>query len=416
VTTTSSPQPPIGKPLADQTWKQGKAVNYGVPAGAFLDPQHETLTYSATLGDGSDLPSWLKFNAKTRSFTGIPPAGDDFAVTVTATDTDGQSTSETFNITMIDAPVVASGTAVLPQVWTSGMTINITLPDGTFSDPQGQALTYSAKLSSGALLPSWLHVDKTSGELTGTVPATVTNMTIVEYATDTSGLSASTSFTVAGVRPPIVSQHQGNQTLPQGKTLHMSLANEFVDPQHQALTYTVTQQDGSALPSWLVFDTTKDALSGVAPGISSKIAILVTAANNTGLIAVDKFTITTVAAPVLNDQTAAQTFLVGASNSFSLASDTFTDPNGQHLSYTASLANGAALPTWLHFNPVTETFSGTPKVGNLTLGAIEALPAQQWASLDPKPISLMVTAHDSGGMTAHETFTLNFTNVPLVGV
>lgn len=416
MTTTSSPQPPIGKTLTDQTWKQGKAVNYVVPAGTFLDPQHEVLTYSATLDDGSDLPSWLTFNAKTRAFTGIPSAGDDFAVTVTATDTDGLSVSETFNVAMIDAPVVASGTAVLPQVWIPGLTVDITLPDGTFTDPQGQTLTYSAKLSSGAPLPSWLHVDKTTGELTGTVAANISSMVIVEVATDTSGLSASTSFSVAGVRAPIVSHHQVNQTVLQGKSVHLSLATEFADPQHQALTYTVTQQDGSALPSWLSFDATKDLLSGVVPGVSGKIAILVTAANNTGLTTTDKFTITTVAAPVLNDQTADHTILAGAANSFSLASDTFVDPNGQHLTYTATLANGSPLPSWLHFSPLTETFSGTPKVGNLTLGAIEALSAQQWASLGPKPLSIMVTAHDASGLTAHETFAVNFTNVPLVGV
>ena len=416
MTNSANPQPPNSRSLADQTWKQGKAVSYVVPAGSFTDPQRETLTYTATLDDGSRLPLWLKFNAKTHVFTGTPPAGDGFAVTVTATNTDGLSASQTFNVALIDAPVVQSAGAVSPQIWLPGQSIDISLPDGTFSDPQGQNLTYSAHLSTGGALPTWLHIDKTSGELTGTVSPNVSSMKIVEVATDTSGLSASFTFGVTGIRAPLVSRHEVNQTAVQGKTLHLSLSGEFADPQHQTLTYAVTQSDGSALPSWLSFNATTDVLSGVAPATAGKIGILVTATDPVGLTATDKFTITTIAAPTLNDQTANQTFLAGKSNSFTLASDTFVDPNGQHMTYSASLSSGAGLPTWLHFNSATETFSGTPKVGNLSLAAIEALTPADWAKDAPAPLTIQVTAHDSSGLTAHESFTLSFTNVPLVGV
>ena len=416
MTTSANPQPPNSRSLADQTWKQGKAVNYVVPAGSFIDPQHETLTYTATRDNGSPLPLWLKFNAKTHVFTGTPPAGDGFGVMVTATNSDGLSASQTFGVTLIDSPVVQSAGAVPPQIWLPGQSIDIALPDGTFTDPQGENLIYSARLSTGGALPPWLHVDKTSGEITGTVSPYVTSMKIVETATDTSGLSASFTFGVTGIRAPLVTRHETNQTITQGKTLHLSLSGEFTDPQHQTLSYTVTQSDGSALPSWMSFNASTDVLSGVAPATAGKIGIVVSATDPVGLTVTDKFTVTTVAAPVLNDQTANQTFLAGKNNSFSLASDTFVDPNGQHLTYSASQGNGAALPTWLHFNSATETISGTPKVGNLTLAAIEALAPADWAKIAPKPLTVEVTAHDSSGLTAHETFTLSFTNVPLVGV
>jgi len=413
VTSSSSPQSPIGKNLTDQTWKQGKAVNYALGT-AFVDPNHETLTYTATLDDGSALPSWLHFNAKTHVFTGTPPAGDNFTVQVTATDTDGMSASESFNVTLIDAPTATAG-AIPAQTFVQGQSVDIMLPDGTFNDPQGETLTYSARTSRGAL-PSWLHIDKSSGELTGTVPASVVDMTIVEVATDSSGLSASISFSVTAIRGPVLSHHETNQLVLQGKNLHLSLASEFTSPQHQTLTYTVTQSDGSALPAWLSFSSNGDILSGTGPSSPGQTAILVTVTDPNGLSSTDHFTITNVAAPLLTDQTADQTMLAGGKNSFSLASDTFTDPNGQHLTYTATLASGAALPSWLHFSSATETFTGTPKIGNLSLAAIEALSPQQFAAEAPKALAIEVTAHDASGLTAHETFTLSFTNVPLVGV
>lgn len=39
---------------------------------------------------------------------------------------------------------------------------------------------------------------------------------------------------------------------------------------------------------------------------------------------------------------------------------TFTDPDGDALSYSARLGSGAPLPAWLQFTPASMTFSGTP--------------------------------------------------------
>lgn len=415
--TPAAPQAPIVKNPADLTWKQGKAVNYILPTTTFTDPQHEAMTYVAMLADGSDLPSWLTFNPKTRAFTGVPAAGDDFSIVVFATDADGLASFATINVNMIDAPVLQAGaTPVSAQTWIQGQAVDITLPDGTFTDPQGQALTYTIRLASGGAIPSWLHVNKTTGELTGTVPATISNMTIVEVATDTSGLAASFTFSVTGVRAPVLTHHVANQTVMQGKAFSLSLASEFLDTLHQKLTYAVTQSDGSSLPDWLSFNATTDVLSGTVSASAAKLGILVTATNTSGISATDKFTLTTIAAPVLNHQASDQTVVSGANNSFKLPSDSFLDPNGQHLTYSAIQGNGAPLPYWLHFNPTTLTFSGTPGVGNLSPAAIAGLSAAEWAKIGPAPITIEVIAHDTSGLMAHESFSIHFTNVPLVGV
>jgi uncharacterized delta-60 repeat protein len=74
--------------------------------------------------------------------------------------------------------------------------------------------------------------------------------------------------------------------------------------------------------------------------------------------------------------------------SFSIPAKTFTDPDGDALTYTATLDGGAALPAWLTFNPVTRVFSGTP------------------SNLDAGALAVRVTATDPGGLSASDPFTL----------
>ncbi|MDA9544738.1 hypothetical protein ACM43_09230, partial [Bradyrhizobium sp. CCBAU 45321] len=65
-------------------------------------------------------------------------------------------------------------------------------------------------------------------------------------------------------------------------------------------------------------------------------------------------------APVLAAQTGNQTATVGTSFSLTLPAGTFTDvDSGDSLAYTATAADGTALPAWLTFNASTRTFSGT---------------------------------------------------------
>jgi hypothetical protein len=83
------------------------------------------------------------------------------------------------------------------QTWTEGQSISLPLPANTFSDPQGEKLTYSAMQSNGAALPTWLKFNAASDTFTGTAPSTASTLSITVKATDTSSLSATDSFSVA---------------------------------------------------------------------------------------------------------------------------------------------------------------------------------------------------------------------------
>jgi VCBS repeat-containing protein len=101
--------------LAAQTASQnaivGSAFSLTLPPGTFTDVDTgDAFAYAATGADGSPLPSWLTFNAATRTFTGTPAAADigTIGVRVTATDLGGLAASETFSLTAATAPATAS--------------------------------------------------------------------------------------------------------------------------------------------------------------------------------------------------------------------------------------------------------------------------------------------------------------------
>ena len=88
--------------LAVQSATQNATVNtafsFALAAGTFTDVDTgDTLTYTATSSDGSALPTWLSFNASTRTFSGTPTTSGTSDIKVTATDIAGLATSETFS-------------------------------------------------------------------------------------------------------------------------------------------------------------------------------------------------------------------------------------------------------------------------------------------------------------------------------
>ncbi len=88
--------PVLVTPVADQNATENQAFNFQVPAAAFTDVDAgDTLAYSATLASGAALPSWLTFDASTRTFSGTPGHADigSLSVKVLATDTQGASAS-----------------------------------------------------------------------------------------------------------------------------------------------------------------------------------------------------------------------------------------------------------------------------------------------------------------------------------
>jgi Ca2+-binding RTX toxin-like protein len=97
-------------------------------------------------------------------------------------------------------------------------------------------------------------------------------------------------------------------------------------------------------------------------------------------------------APTVVQAIADQTSAEDGTWTFQVPSSAFGDADGDVLSYSAKLANGSGLPSWLTFSPATRSFSGTPPVDFNGV------------------IALVVTASD-GALSVSDTFKLTVTPV-----
>jgi Ca2+-binding RTX toxin-like protein len=75
----------------------------------------DSLGYNVTLANGDPLPSWLSFNAQTRTFSGTPTNNDvgTLSIKVTATDIAGATSEDNFDLEVVnvnDPPVTLIGT------------------------------------------------------------------------------------------------------------------------------------------------------------------------------------------------------------------------------------------------------------------------------------------------------------------
>ncbi len=89
----------------DQVVKLGQAMNLQIPADTFVHTQiNETIKLQATQADGTPLPMWLRFDGKSGTLVGEPPAGwnRDVAVKITARDSKGREATAMFRIKVSD--------------------------------------------------------------------------------------------------------------------------------------------------------------------------------------------------------------------------------------------------------------------------------------------------------------------------
>ena len=91
-------------------------------------------------------------------------------------------------------------------------------------------------------------------------------------------------------------------------------------------------------------------------------------------------------APTVGNAISDQTATAGTAFSYTFPDNTFSDADGNTLTYTATRSDNSALPSWLSFTPSTRTFSGTPQSANVGT------------------LSVKVTADDGTGGTVSDTF------------
>jgi VCBS repeat-containing protein len=401
--------PTPAQALADQTATEDAAFRFTVPADPSADVDAgDTRTWSATLADGSELPSWLSFDADTHTFTGTPANGDvgELQVRVTVRDAAGAAADGDFTLRVANANDAPTLEVVMgDQAATEDGAFSFTVPAETFADMDaGERFTWSATLLDGSALPAWLSFDAATRTFTGTPPnGAAEALQLRVTVRDVAGTQAHGDFTlrVTSVNDvPTLQNAIADQAATEDGAFGFTVpAETFADVDAgDTQLWSATLVDGSALPSWLHFDVDTHTFTGTpANGDVGELQVRVTVRDAAGAAVHGDFTLrvsnvndTPTPAQVLAGQTATE----DAAFRFAVPAETFADVDADDTrTWSATLADGSALPSWLRFDPVTHTFTGTPADG------------------DVGELQVRVTVRDAAGAAAHGDFTLRVANV-----
>lgn len=193
----SNHAPTILHGVPDLKASVGNLFSYTADAATIVDQDvGDTLYYSATMSDGSALPSWLSFDSVSRTFSGTPTSSDLGSVQflLFASDNYGVNIGTTvmLNIEPNHAPEII--TPIKDKILARDKAFSFIFPQTSFGDPdKNDALSYRATQIDGSPLPSWLNFDAMTRSFTGVPPEFgVTSVRIV--VSDHSGLSVSDDF------------------------------------------------------------------------------------------------------------------------------------------------------------------------------------------------------------------------------
>jgi subtilase family serine protease len=121
-----------------QTIYVDREFQYKIPSQFIVDPGDD-LTFSASLGDGSPLPSWLAFDPSSRTLSGKPPEIGNFNILVQAIDSEGNSSSDTLLFSVLTGTfdtygnandvAVAGSYAYVADQWAGLRILDVSTPD-----------------------------------------------------------------------------------------------------------------------------------------------------------------------------------------------------------------------------------------------------------------------------------------------
>ena len=174
-----------------QTVTAGEVVSLDV-ASYFNDPDGDALTYSASTSNPAVASPTV--SGSTLTIAGV--SDGSAAVTVTATDPGGLTATQNVAVTVQrpNAAPTVSG-AIPSQEIEAGEEVSVNLAD-YFSDPDGDALTFSASSSNTGVATT-----QVAGSIMTIAGAAPGNATVTAMATDPGDLSASQTVMVTVAEP-----------------------------------------------------------------------------------------------------------------------------------------------------------------------------------------------------------------------
>jgi len=388
--------PPTVEAGPDQTAYEGDTVNF---SGSFTDPGlADTHTIEWSFGDGSPTASGTLTPSHVYADDGV------YTVTLTVTDDDGRTTSDTLEVIVNNVPPAVE--AGPDQTVNEGDTVNFS---GSFTD-QGSAGPHTIEwdfgdgspAASGTLTPSHVYADN------GVYTVTLT-------VTDDEGVPGSDTFTltVNNVGPTV--EAGADQTVNEGQTVSLDPATFNDLGTLDTHTATIDWGDGTAPEAGVVTETPSGppgSTSGIDGTVSGShvyaddgiYTVTVTVTDNEGVPGSDTFTVTANNVAPTMVPGADQTVNEGQAVSFDLA--TFNDL-GTLDTHTATIDWGDG--TAPEAGVVTETPSGPPGSTSGADGAVSG--SHAYANVGTYTVTVTVT--DDEGAPASATLTVTVKTAPV---
>ncbi|MDD3325897.1 MAG: DUF4347 domain-containing protein, partial [Zoogloea sp.] len=343
-------------------------------------------------------------------------SGTPGTVTIT-TRTPGEQT----DITGASFGGTYTGGTLTPSVTTQGAGWTYAIPAGTFTDPEGDTLTYSAYTvdpATGVATPlsNTAALSFNAGTLSGNGTAPASTLIEIRATDGNHGATyaasqfqlvvyndSQTASLVAGVVPASLSFVGGAGS---GSAALPATAFNYLDTSAGSLSYSAALANGDPLPAWLHFNAGTGVFTGNPPNGTTDVSVKVTASSG-GLSATTGAFTLSITSPndplVLSTPIADRAVAAGAPVSVSVPQP-FTNPDGNAdgtastagITYTATAtdASGASHP--LPYYGLTLSTSG----GNLTLSGNPPAGTPY--------LNILVTGTEvAGGTTATTSFTLN---------
>ncbi|MGA2304552.1 MAG: fibronectin type III domain-containing protein [Acidimicrobiales bacterium] len=191
VAVAPAPAPPVAPPSVTTT--SLPAAQVGASYDQSIAGSGGTTPYRWSVSAGS-LPAGLSLDPAVGALTGTPRATGQDSFTVTLTDANGLTASESYTLEVDAAPAAPT---VPPSITTTSLPAGADgSPYAVTPDVSGGTGPYTWRLSSGTL-PSGLSLNPTTGTITGTLAAGATSETFTVAMTDGDGHTTTQVYTLA---------------------------------------------------------------------------------------------------------------------------------------------------------------------------------------------------------------------------
>jgi hypothetical protein len=379
-------------------------------AAKILTQNHASPAFTPVTGGGGtgalaysispSLTPGLNLSPTTGAITGAASSpGGGVTYTVTVTDTNGATASNTFQMA-VNTPVVATqsvATTALTQGRSAGSFTPVTAAGGL------APLAFSISPP----LPAGLSLSPSLGAISGTPTVTSSATTYTVTATDANGATGNSTFTLIINGAVTATQTVASTTLTQSHAV-----TSFTPVTGSGGTSPLAYSVSPSLPTGLNLSPTTGAITGTPSVTSAATTYTVTVTDANGANAANTFSLTVNGALTAAQAIASKTLTVN------VAAAPFTPVTGAGGTGSLTYSVSPPLPTGLAILPSTGAITGTPTVTSsatsYTVTVTDANAATATASfsltVNPPAPSLGSVAPASGPTAGGTSVTITGTN------